>query len=173
MQWLVKQARKYKLNPSLQFCSNHANPPHSLLHTMVVTASAQMRVDVCRWKTWGDTRKMANEWGGIDVNRQMKTSISRNTDGKHGEGMEIELHIYKTTRGCTQTDCFYITKSCTHSNITDITSAQLHTALRHSELRRSDCSRLAQRSGEGTNMHFNLFMTRRADAIKRLEHKNK
>lgn len=41
-----KQARNYGLNPNLQFCSDHANPPHSFLHTMVVTASAQMRVDV-------------------------------------------------------------------------------------------------------------------------------
>lgn len=124
MQWLVKQERNYRLNPSLQFCSDHANPPHSFLHTMVVTASAQMRVDVYRWKTWGDTREMADEWGGIEVNRQMKTSISRNTDGEYGAGMDMEQHIYKPTRACTWTDCFYIIKSCTHANITNIPSAQ-------------------------------------------------
>lgn len=119
-----------------------------------------------RRKTWGDTREMANEWGGTEVNRQMKTSISRNTDGEHGGGTDVEQHIYKTTTSCTRTHCFHRTKSCTHANITNVTSAQPHTAVRNSVT-------FAQRSGEDTNMHFNLFMMRRADAIRRLEHKTK
>lgn len=84
---MVSQTSKTTwIKPNLQLCSNHANPPHSFLHTMVLTASAQMRVDVHRWKTWGDTREMADEWGGIQINRQMKTYL-RNADRGHGEGV--------------------------------------------------------------------------------------
>lgn len=78
--------------------------------------------------------------------------------------MDIEQHIYKNHK---------ITKSWAHANVTNITSAQPHTAVRNSKLCRSDCTRLAQRSGEGTNMHFNLFKMRRTDAIRRLQHKTK
>lgn len=89
---------------------------------MVVTASTQLGVDVCRWKTWGDTREMANERGGITVSRQMKTAYQ---DRWEAWRMDIEKHVYKSTRACISTDCFYKTKSCTHANITNITSASL------------------------------------------------